>query len=278
MPVDFKGIRWKEYNGALLPDAPANTEIKLTKAERRKLAGKTGAYFIRWISDWDRGKESSFWYVIKDSFGGMEELSSKMRNQVRKGYKNNIVEMIDAGRLKREGYNVFSKAYSRYGNLGNPFSEDEFRAWVDEMNGAGEYHFWAVFNSEANKMAGFACNRIRGGECGYSSLKLDPVYMKNYASYALLYEMNKYYLDDKGYDYINDGARSILHDTNFQDFLISKFNFRKAYCRLHVHYKFPAGAAVAVLYPFRKLLFRSDKIASGKIGAVLNQEEMRRRS
>jgi hypothetical protein len=271
MPVDFKGVRWKEYNGALLPDVPANTEIELSKAELRRLAGKTGASFIRWTSGWDRGEETSFWYVIKDSFGGMDELSSKMRNQVRKGYKNNTVEKIDGDRLKREGYPVFGKAFSRYENTGNPFSEDEFRTWIDELNGSGEYHFWAVYDREENKMAGFACNRIRGGECGYSSLKLDPAYMKNYASYALIYEMNKYYLEDNGYDYINDGARSILHDTNFQDFLLDKFNFRKAYCRLHVHYKFPAGAAVAALYPFRALFRRT-----GKLKAVLNQEEMRR--
>jgi hypothetical protein len=32
---------------------------------------------LRNVYDWDCGHETSFWYVIKDSFVGMEELSSK---------------------------------------------------------------------------------------------------------------------------------------------------------------------------------------------------------
>lgn len=42
-----------------------------------------GGIFIRNVYDFDTNYETSFWYVIKDSFGGMEELSSKMRNQVK---------------------------------------------------------------------------------------------------------------------------------------------------------------------------------------------------
>ena len=39
---------------------------------------------VRNTYDFDCDKETSFWYVIKDKFGGMEELSSKKRNQVKK--------------------------------------------------------------------------------------------------------------------------------------------------------------------------------------------------
>ena len=39
---------------------------------------------VRNTYDFDCDKETSFWYVIKDKFGGMEELSSKKCNQVKK--------------------------------------------------------------------------------------------------------------------------------------------------------------------------------------------------
>lgn len=49
--------------------------------------------------DFDCHEATSFWYVIKDSFGGMEELSSKMRNQVRKSLKT-----YDVRRISREEF------------------------------------------------------------------------------------------------------------------------------------------------------------------------------
>ncbi len=56
---------------------------------------------------------------------------------------------------------------------------------------------------------------------------------------------------NKGF-YINDGARSIRHETAFQDYLEKYFGFRKAYCKLHIAYRFPVNIAVKLLYPFRK--------------------------
>lgn len=52
--------------------------------------------------DFDCHEATSFWYVIKDSFGGMEELSSKMRNQVRKSLKT-----YDVRRISREEFAVW---------------------------------------------------------------------------------------------------------------------------------------------------------------------------
>ena len=43
-----------------------------------------GGIMVRNTYDFDCDKETLFWYVIKDKFGGMEELSSKKCNQVKK--------------------------------------------------------------------------------------------------------------------------------------------------------------------------------------------------
>lgn len=60
--------------------------------------------------------------------------------------------------------------------------------------------------------------------------------------------------------YINDGARSISHETNFQDYLEKYFGFRKAYCKLHVAYNRRIKLVVKVLFPFRKYYTNSMKL------------------
>ena len=66
--------------------------------------------------------------------------------------------------------------------------------------------------------------------------------------------MNDYYLNEKKFIYINDGARSISHETNIQDFLIQKFKFRKAYCKLHIIYSQKVKLLLLMIYPFRSLV------------------------
>lgn len=82
--------------------------------------------------------------------------------------------------------------------------------------------------------------------------------------------MNRYYLEEKGLKFVNDGARSITNHSNVQPFLIDAFNFRKAYCRLNIKYKWWFGIIVKTLYPFR--IFTK----TPKVQAILNMEAMAR--
>ena len=52
----------------------------------------------------------------------------------------------------------------------------------------------------------------------------------------VLADKYRYYLKERKLSYVNEGTRSILHATNVQSFLIEKFRFRKAYCKLHIQY------------------------------------------
>jgi hypothetical protein len=82
--------------------------------------------------------------------------------------------------------------------------------------------------------------------------------------------MNEYYLKECGLGYVNDGGRSITEHSNIQPFLMQKFNFRKAYCRISIVYKPWLAVMVKVLFPFRKWV----PVAS--VRSLLNQEEMTR--
>lgn len=59
-------------------------------------------------------KRRPLWHVIKDTFGGMEELSSKMRNQVKKCFKTMKVNKITSDCLLKEGYGVYVAAMDSY--------------------------------------------------------------------------------------------------------------------------------------------------------------------
>lgn len=72
--------------------------------------------------------------------------------------------------------------------------------------------------------------------------------------------------------YLCDGARNIVHETNFQDFLIKYFGFRKAYCRLHIVYRPIVRVLVSGLFPFRHLLAKVNNNKVKNVCAVLKME------
>ena len=96
--------------------------------------------------------------------------------------------------------------------------------------------------------------------------------------YALIINQIKSYTEVKenNFKYINDGSRSISHLTNIQDFLIQKFKFRKAYCKLHILYNCKTRIFVNLLFPFRKIIriFNFDPFT--RIEILLYQEEIYR--
>ena len=73
-----------------------------------------------------------------------------------------------------------------------------------------------------------------------------------------------------GFSCVSDGSRSVSEHSNIQSYLIDKFKFRKAYCRLDVYYKWWFGIVVKILYPFRNV------IPFVNVKAVLRLEEYNR--
>lgn len=123
------------------------------------------------------------------------------------------------------------------------------------------------------RLIAFAQNLIFGKtEVNYSVLKFDPEFLKLYPSYALIHTMNRHYLQEEGFEYVNDGYRSILHDTNVQEFLIEKFGFEKAYTNLHLHYRQALRILMLASYPFRRSLSCLDR----RLQAMYRLEECRR--
>ena len=135
-----------------------------------------------------------------------------------------------------------------------------------------DYEYWGVFEKSTGRFIGFCANRLWKEAAEYGVIGIMPEYKHNgtFPYYGLFYSMNQFYLKERGYRYVTDGSRSITEHSNIQPFLMEKFNFRKSYCHLAIHYKWWMKIAVNVLYPFRKL------ITIPKVMAILNMESMTR--
>ncbi len=71
----------------------------------------------------------------------------------------------------------------------------------------------------------------------------------------------EHYLSDGNGKYISDGQRSFTDHSNVQDFLMTKFGFRKAYLKLHVIFRWYLVPFVAMLSLFENRI-RNNKLRS----------------
>ena len=276
----YKNIEWKIYHGALLPKTAPHVKIDLGKKEQKELLKLSKAYFLRYISNWDMEHESKFWFVIKDCKEDLMSYKGNHRNQIKKGLKNCIVKKVPSKIIANDGYKVYKKAFLTYSTGEILITKFNFEKSILSSK---ESDFWAVFKNIGDKsgvvgeMIAYSQNILESNSVNYSTIKFDPDYLKLYPSYALFFEMNKYYLNEKRFFYVNDGARSILHNTNIQGFLIQKFKFRKAYCKLNLVYRWDVRLLVVSLYPFRILIAKfKDKRFFNKLNTLLVQEGIKR--
>jgi len=267
---------WKKYNGALIPEVPPHLKINTDLVLIKEKIFQERAYFARWISDFDKNKPSNFWYLINDKALKLEDYSVNTRSKIRRGFKSFEVKMINKKILIESGFNVYEAAFKRYKTINNPMSRDQFIHFIHSLEKSWE--FWGVFDKKNNVLVAYSQNKVVNNQCYYSTIKFHVDYLKKYPSYVLYYTMNNYYLNKLNLSYVNEGTRSILHETNVQSFLIDKFRFRKAYCKLHIEYHPFIKPVIYLLYPLRTLFSKSRIKLIKKIGVVLKQEEYHKKN
>jgi hypothetical protein len=266
--MEYNKIQWNLYKRMLVADVPPHIETGMARSAAKQLLKSTGALLIRWVSDFDCQAPTQCWYVIKDGKVSLDELSRNSRHDVRRGLKRCSVRQVDKVFIANNAYPVYLNAFQRYKTLLKPVSETRFREGALKSS----KECWGVFDQSSQKLAGYCTNRFMNNCCEFVAGYWDPDYLGNYSSTAILYEMTRYYLNELGAIYVSDGQRSILHDTNIQDFLIQKLCFRKAYCRLNIVYSPVMQAAINLLYPLRNIISSFNE----NISALLKQEEIRR--
>ena len=126
------------YKHAWLWIGPEYEEPQLSRTECKALL-KKGGWLVRNTYDFDCGEETGFWYVVKDSFGGMEELSSKMRNQLRRSLANYSFRPMTGDELLTMGYEVHRAAAEGYKVKASVPTEADFR---NEIINGPENEYW----------------------------------------------------------------------------------------------------------------------------------------
>lgn len=172
------------------------------------------------------------------------------------------IRKVGVNEMNEKGYELFNASRKRYGAELCVSKEQ----WNRRINVKGQ-DFWLAIEKKTGVAQGFAINRVYNDYCNYVSMGYNPVAPKSsYPMYGLVFEMNRYYLEEKKLSFVLDGSRSLTEHSNIQPFLEEKFGFRKAYCDMKVYYKPLMGCIVKILFPFRKLIKKQ------KIALLLKQE------
>lgn len=256
------------YRNAWRFEGLPHKEKKLDEKQWHNLL-KKGGLFVRNTYDFDCKEETCFWYLIKDSFTPLEELPSKKRLKIKNALSLFDFQLVDKKVLyDNDSVKHYEESLALYHEKDKDGFLADFNYYLKQENS----EFWACFEKETHDFAGFAINYVSDNACDYKITCILPKYHANsfYTYYGLFYAMNEHYLDEKHSRYVTDGSRTITEHSGIQDYLTQNFNFRKAYCRLELHYRWWMKIAVNLLYPFRNI------ITLPRIKAVLNMEAMQR--
>lgn len=271
---------WQYYNHSLMPVTPPYEKADTSPIESGAAWKYTGGGYpllARWTEDFDCGKETEWWYCIKDTPFAIEALKAKHRYEVKRGRKHFTVRQINPPEYGEELARIEEQAFLAYPPEYRPhFRKNEFlekvRSWEAE-----DTVVLTAFDRESGECCGYAMLQNRERFCGFRKLKVLPEYEKKGINAALVDKILELYQEPLKQGYlIIDGERNVLHQTSFQDYLEKYFGFRKAYCTLHVAYRPWVGAAVKLLYPFRQVLKKSKRRSLHKVKGILYQEEIRR--
>ena len=184
--------------------------------------------------------------------------------------------MINPAEYKEDLYLVTKKAYEQYPLKYRPsLIKEKFIADISQWK---QRKVYAAFYKETGDLKGYLWINEYKSYVDFCCLKSDPEYEKHGINAALVYAIVTHYSGklNNGF-YICDGVRATLHETKFQDYLEKYFGFRKAYCRLHMLYRFPIGYIINLIFPMRGFIKSKGKISS-KLWTVLKLEEISRNS
>lgn len=273
---------WKYYNRAAVPDvAPHKTPdlAPLRDGSLWKMPGRP--LLARWTEHFDCAAETGWWYCVKDAPYRPEELKAKRRYEIVKGRRNFSVSVCDPLQLPDEIHRVAALAFSAYPAGCRPrLDKDVFIGELkDKFSGRREYLFFSARDRLDGALCGYAYLRVHEDYAEFNVLKTVPAHEKRGVNTALVDGVCRHFGSRLGPGfYISDGARNVLHQTRFQDYLEKYFGFRKARAELHVCYRKDVAAAVRLLYPLRALIGKCPGRLAARVAAVLKMEELARRS
>ncbi len=269
---------WKVYNHGLITTRMPHEDKNETCIENLKKWKDKKTLFARWTSDFDCGYETEWWYCLKDDEFDVSLLKSKRRYVINKGIKNFDLKIINPNEYLNEMYEVYSDSMLDYPiKYRTIISKEEFIK--GHKNDKGRSYI-GVWDKETKEFSGYIiCFKI-ANSCETVIDFQEVAVKRNSVKKEINAAIGNYicckYLNEEKVKYIYDGERNIRHITNYQDYLIKYFGFRKAYCKLNIKYKTLMKIAINILYPFRNIIKNTNNKLLYNVYCVLYQEQIRR--
>ena len=259
------------YRGVWIATTPHQSK-KITREDATKLL-KKGGLMVRNTYDFDCEEETEFWYVVKDAPFVFEDLSAKQKRFVRKALERCEVRQMDPKIVLDDAWMVYEAAFENYKNADNKKNEKEFKNEMTNASGC----LWAAFCKKTGTMVGWMLTSAYSDFAEIKMAKYHPSYSYVRPSTVLHNQVLYCYLNTLNLRYLSSGTRNLNHKTNVQEYKISKWHFRKAYCRLKVYYSPKIGGIVQMIYPFRRLLRCFDSVTFfHRVNGLLKMEEIAR--
>ena len=273
---------WEYYNHALVPTLPPHIDPDISwmkDSDRwKEYAGGKMPLFARWVSNFDCTEETEWWCIIKDTPFDIMSLKSNRRSLITRGLKRVDVKVIIPADYAEQMSNILVKEWKYYDDSyeeGNDRQKltDDFEKLTTKNLGNAEY--LGAFLKDTDAMIGYAIYNLFDDWIEYSVVKTDPEYLNTQVNAALAYFGVERYMRP-GIKYIHGGWRTMIHESNYQEYLMKNFGFRMAYCKLHSQYRPLMKLAVNVLYPLRGMIKKVKNKWIYTVWCALQQEEIRR--
>lgn len=238
---------WVPYQKMAIPYAPVHQSQSPSPNEVTAALKMLPVILARWTDGIDSGMDSEWYAVVCNTFSPVDGIqSSNTRSKVRRGLSRFRIDRLEKAHAQ-DALGVYLAAHSRYQGSPSPRIENFKHEFEVDFSFPDLVEYWGAWRDET--LLAYSRNQIWKNAADYGTIKFDPTGLRDYSSYALIYRMNEHYLKERGFRYVNDGYRSILHETEFQSFLKEKFGFRNAHTQLHLRYRYPAISAAITLAP-----------------------------
>ena len=265
-------VTWRLYKSTWIFLEESKEEL-LSSEEANALLKKRGL-MVRNTYDFDTKEETSFWFIVKDHLENISELPFSARRNIRRALRFYNIRKINVNEFSEKALPIINSAQKSYKVKSKVTSKKEFDKEIEQYKKDDNKEFWIVERRSDNEAVAITINTIKEDSCEYDTMRCKAEALKDrtYPYYGLIYIMNNHYLGERKLRYVNDGSRTVTEHSSIQDFLIHNFKFRKAYCKLKIHYKCWLSIVIKVLFPFRNI------IPIRNIKGILKMEEYSRQS
>ena len=228
-----------------------------------------------WTTDYDCGEDTGWYHVIREAPFDLNTMTGHYRQQIRRALRLCSVKKIKPAEYADELYKLYAdELRNRYGKHANPGTLENYRRGCRSVESRNDIAHWAGFSKEG-LLIGFLAITIKDDHIDISSAFFWEEYQRLRVSEALYATVLDYYLNHEGKKYADVGSRNLNHKTTAHEYRIQHFQFRKAFCRLHLIYNPKIRPFVKILHLFRPILRRLDHIhLVHEINAVLAMEDI----